>query len=101
MTALAISEGLIRILGCEEVCIEEDNIAFVRHSKSYGPFVHKFLTKTEFLTPLKYGIESLFMLSNLGWDYSTASLLADQTNAVQPENVNFISKVSKLKLLKC
>ena len=28
-------------------------------------FVHKFLTKTEFLTPLKYGIESLFMLSNL------------------------------------
>jgi len=29
MTALAISEGLIRILGCEEVCIEENNIAFV------------------------------------------------------------------------
>ena len=29
MTALAISEGLIRILGCEEVCVEENNIAFV------------------------------------------------------------------------
>ena len=29
MTALAISEGLIRILGCEEACIEENNIAFV------------------------------------------------------------------------
>lgn len=29
MTALAISEGLIRILGCEEVCVEENNFAFV------------------------------------------------------------------------
>ena len=29
MTALAISEGLIRILGCEEVCVEENNIAVV------------------------------------------------------------------------
>ena len=29
MTALAISEGLIRILGCEEVCVEENILAFV------------------------------------------------------------------------
>ena len=29
MTALAISEGLIRIMGCEEVCVEENNLAFV------------------------------------------------------------------------
>ena len=25
----AISEGLIRIMGCEEVCVEENNLAFV------------------------------------------------------------------------
>lgn len=71
----------------------ENNLIYYRNSFGYSPLISQFLTKTEFIAPLKSGAQSLFMLSNLGWEISSSYVITENANLIN-------DSISNLKQLK-